>query len=708
MKVFLVFVTMVCSVVSYGGAEHRIIFERDSTTHNDSLRIAPYPQNVTVRSLGNFAVVSKDSIAFQTYAASSVLNTLRGHVPNFSMGSNISPTGVGIRSLQSLLIIDGLPFNSDFSSYYNLNSFEYQNAYALSSGNATSFYGGIGSNGAFILTSKNGENFNRPTFEFNSSPSVARFEGSSILGEEETEYHWRFANALAYQQDFGDVDTRLSYSYTSLPSYSDNPESASNIGSLRINTGLTITPRFKARLILDSYHEKTSSETTTEFGGVERHSENEGVNKNRQANLQLSYKLLDWLTLSSQGSLGEWQTKSESSVSGTFPNFSKSDLNQKHSFINVFASFQKSLHPNFVVTAFGGMQYEEIETDFHLESSSMMQGSYSENKTSSILTGVGGQFKDFLYGGFNYRTDKFSLFSDENNTGPTYSFNTSFIFSDAFDWTNSWFSQGKLRASVGKASVAHRQGYPQEWQLQISSIPNPYLSPESWTMMEYGTDLSFIKGRILLSTSYFLNDTENLLVRSPLPPGGGYSYVTANIGELHTHGWEVVLGGVPVRKNDLSLDLKVIWATLNTRVESLSSGNRGGGNGGGIGGEETVLGNPNPDWRGSLLSQLIWKNAFLSFLVNMRKGGDIFIPHYNNGRFEFSIEDGSQAKLQDVSIGYRFASSLLNKAKMRQAQISLSGRNLLTIYSESDVETDNGSSIYTPQKSVSVSLSIMF
>jgi outer membrane receptor protein involved in Fe transport len=364
------------------------------------------------------------------------------------------------------------------------------------------------------------------------------------------------------------------------------------------------------------------------------------------------------------------------------------------------------VHTNFVISAFGGVQYEEIGTDLQVESTTLMQESHTENKTTSYLAGVGLQFKGFVFSDFNYRSDKFSMFADDNNIHPTYSFNTSFIFTDAFGWTTSWFSQGKLRASVGKMSVANRQGYPQDWQL-TSSLPNPGLVPESSKMLEYGTDFLFVKDRVLLSATYFLNDTENLLVRTPLPPGAGYGYVFVNTGELHTDGVEIVLGGTPVRKSNLSLDLKVIWATLNTRVESLGNGNPDGGNGGGIGGE-TVLGNPNTDWRGSFLSQLIWKNAFFSFLMNIRKGGDIFIPHYNNGAFEFSIVDGSQARLQDVSIGYKLNTSLLRKAKMRQAQISLSGRNLWTIYAESDVETDNGSSLYTPQKSVNLSLSLMF
>src|SRR5690348_3427583 len=143
MKRFLI----LCLLLPMFAVQGRSLILQDTTILNDTVRINPYFGKTTARELGNFAVLNQDKIAFQTYAGSNVLNTLRGHTPNFSVGANTSVNTPGLRNGESLLVIDGLPLNSSISSYTNLNSFDYQSVYALSSGSATSLYGGQGANG---------------------------------------------------------------------------------------------------------------------------------------------------------------------------------------------------------------------------------------------------------------------------------------------------------------------------------------------------------------------------------------------------------------------------------------------------------------------------------------------------------------------------------------------------------------------------------
>src|SRR6188768_3730962 len=135
MKRFLV----VCLLLPFFSVQGRTLsmdILQDTVILNDTLHITPYFGNTQARSLGNFAVLNQNEIAFQTYAGSSVLNTLRGHTPNFSIGANTSTATPGLRAGESMLVIDGLPLNSGIGSYYNMNAFDYQRIYALSSGNA--------------------------------------------------------------------------------------------------------------------------------------------------------------------------------------------------------------------------------------------------------------------------------------------------------------------------------------------------------------------------------------------------------------------------------------------------------------------------------------------------------------------------------------------------------------------------------------------
>ena len=111
-----------------------------------------------------------DSLLSQFSAGISVLNTLRGQVPNTGIG----PAAQFATARANLLyVIDGLPSYSGITDYYNMNSFDYASIAFLSRGNAASLYGGAGSNGAFVLKSKTGENQTRPTIEFNSYSTYA-------------------------------------------------------------------------------------------------------------------------------------------------------------------------------------------------------------------------------------------------------------------------------------------------------------------------------------------------------------------------------------------------------------------------------------------------------------------------------------------------------------------------------------------------------
>ncbi len=695
---------------------------QDTVIQNDTLLITPYLHKTQSKALGNFAVVTPDKIALQTYAGFNVLNTLRGHVPNFSIGPNTSTTSPRLRSAESMMVIDGLPLNSSITNYYNLNSFEYQTIYALNSGNALALYGGTGSNGGFFLQSKTGESFSRPTFEFNSSSTLIRteYEPSFLTGESETNTQALFTNTIAYKQDFGAIDSRVSYTYSLFPDGSNNSDTRSNYHTVRINTGFNITSRFNARLILDNFYVKENSSQSIAFQGPPILSSNETIRKNLQGNLQLQYKPLHWLSFSSQSSLAKIENNGES----YYQISSSTDRKQNRTFANLYASVNKSLFRDFSFTTFFGYQYEKLKQEQHGKSSYGTSGSFSENKTTSILAGVGLQFKNYLFADFNYRQDYFSLYAPDNNNAPTYSLNTSFIFSEALSLQNSWFSFGKLRASIGKNSVALRQGYPGEWQglgSFTNYYPNPYLHASKKQMFESGVDLGFVENRITLNTSYFSDHHDQIATVLSIPTGTGYSSnVIANIWNQDSKGWEIVLGATPIKKSSLSMETKLTWSTYETKLEN-SSGITLGNNsfpiirGGVIITNQTSgnpsqgisLGNPNPDWTGSLLNQITFKNFFTSFLIDVRDGGVFYSTDYSSGFPTYSAQDGSIAKLRDLSIGYRLSSSVLNKLYIREAQFSLSGRNMWTIYSKSDSETeDSFNSI--PQKSASLSMTLMF
>lgn len=221
-------------------------YVQQDTLRRDTVRVTPYFAETPVNALGNFAVVNKDRYAFQTCAAFSVLNTLRGHVPNLNMGANADDTGAGLRSASSMLVIDGLPYTNEFSRYYNLNSFEYENIHAVSSGNAAFAYGGLASDGVVFLQSKTGRNIFKPLVEVNSS---AIFTPKEVMGTSTYPERLQITNAVAYAQDYGAADFRVSYNGSYFPELATEPQTERGINNIRINTGVDIANRLNARLV---------------------------------------------------------------------------------------------------------------------------------------------------------------------------------------------------------------------------------------------------------------------------------------------------------------------------------------------------------------------------------------------------------------------------------------------------------------------------
>jgi hypothetical protein len=142
-----------------------------------------------------------------------------------------------------------------------------------------------------------------------------------------------------------------------------------------------------------------------------------------------------------------------------------------------------------------------------------------------------------------------------------------------------------------------------------------------------------------------------------------------------------------------------------------------------------IIGNTTPDWIGGIRNSLSYKGFSLSFLIDMRKGGDIFstdmyyglssglyketaigdyrdknvilpgvLPNGTPNNIELSqfdngssmgyktqpsrefVYDGSFIKLREASIGYMLPKSLLAGTKIYDAKISIVGRNLWIIH----------------------------
>jgi TonB-linked SusC/RagA family outer membrane protein len=296
-------------------------------------------------------------------------------------------------------------------------------------------------------------------------------------------------------------------------------------------------------------------------------------------------------------------------------------------------------------------------------------------------------YKSIAYLTVTGRNDWSSTLPIKNRSYFYPSVSGSFVFTEILP-KNDILSFGKLRASwaqVGKDADAYATN-TYLWSPAIVSGTfvgtgnswtggSPDLMPEIQTSKEIGAELRFLKGRIGIDYTYYTTVTKNQLASPRLCQSTGYIFLTLNSGSVLNKGMELSLTATPVDKPDFTWDL-----TLNL------SGNRGtlgnflpgvglfyvtdvqiGGvkaasvpNGGyflGMTGDywlrekneagaeipggryvvdeatglyanskvtTNVIGNREPDMLGGLNNNFRYKNLNLSFLFDIRVGGDIY------------------------------------------------------------------------------------
>lgn len=238
---------------------------------------------------------------------------------------------------------------------------------------------------------------------------------------------------------------------------------------------------------------------------------------------------------------------------------------------------------------------------------------------------------------------------------------------------------------------------------------NPGLKPERTEGFEVGTELKFFKNRIGVDFAYFKNTRFDQIVAQRLSYGTGFIFGLVNGGTFSNYGYEIQLNLTPVKTKKFTWDLLANFTTFETNVDNLPadqaefynsdtwlygnarssafvsdlqrfyptinlSGNqRGMGSATAIGGYSYLrnangdvlispntglpvvnanflpIGDRNPDFTLGLTNQFAIGNFNFSFLLDIRKGGDVF-----NGTEMFLFRNGLSTRLGDRTQPYVF------------------------------------------------------
>ena len=323
---------------------------------------------------------------------------------------------------------------------------------------------------------------------------------------------------------------------------------------------------------------------------------------------------------------------------------------------------------------------------------------------------------------------------------------------------------------------------------ETDRLANLSLKPEISTAFEIGTELKMFNNRVGLDLTFYQSNTKNQIINIPLSQTSGYSSRSINAGLIRNYGFEAMLNLVPVvgKKNGFKWALDLNFSTNRSKVVELSDGlnnlvmasrsvtvearvgERMGdmygigfarvqntnpnaayydGTGKFVGQmvfnngrpirttERIKLGNYNPDWLAGINNTFNYGNFKLSFLFDIRMGGELYSHTQTVGReggiivetlegradgydltkpgngvigegvklvngqlvpndvkitarewhtawtagraiAEGVMYDASFVKLRELQVGFNFPAQVLRKTPFKAATLSLVGRNL--------------------------------
>lgn len=232
-----------------------------------------------------------------------------------------------------------------------------------------------------------------------------------------------------------------------------------------------------------------------------------------------------------------------------------------------------------------------------------------------------------------------------------------------------------------------------------ANIANPHLQWEVNRKMNVGVDLGLLDDRLRISADIYRNVTDKMLVRETTPGGTGIDYVYTNTGKMVTRGAELNINARVINKVNLKWDIGVGLAAYRNKVTRLPQGaivtpfaggeiitkegqaanlfygykskgvystdaaaagdstiNTGGAvaalGGGDIRFENVngdrridkndrqVIGDPNPDFTGSITTGLTWRRFSLNALFTFSKGNEVY--NYTRSRLEAGADYSNQ------------------------------------------------------------------
>lgn len=571
----LVFNLMIL-LVSIAGS----LFAQDSTCiKHDSItshiiHYAPYHSQPWAYS-GSYVKTVRDSNLFQFSSGVNVLNVLRGQVPSLTIPIDYKQYGFsGMRTeyqspaYNAVIMVDGVPYSNLISGYLNFNAFEYKAVKALSGNNPLAFLNG-GTAGAFLLTSKTGERFDKPTVEVNSATletnvKYKRYNPVTQKTEEATDYYWNLSNSVAYSRDFGKLDTRVSYNFQAQPNSSGLKSPLYH--DLKVNTGVDVSDKLKLRLILE---DRFSSWKTSGLDKTDHNFLNSQV--------QVKYNWMKWLSISSQISYA----KSDSSLTLAQDN---GQVKNNRLFANALVNVGGGKNVQWF--GFAGAQYVKNN---RAELGSYFLSDAVSSSCSSILSGATITVKKLLSSTLLYKLNQYDVPLNKQYGNSDYLASLALVVTKLLP-----ISFGKLRASFSSLNSVNFNTYPWVSSDILKGTYNPYAIKN----FETGGDF-ILNSKLNFSLNYF-----RIKEVFDAPDN-----VFPALMERNRKGWELDFQYKVIQRGNFKYSAGLLVSTFQTKTVIK-----------GLDGEKYT----NPSMRNSWFNQVSFNNMVATVLIESIQNKEMF------------------------------------------------------------------------------------
>lgn len=188
-------------------------------------------------------------------------------------------------------------------------------------------------------------------------------------------------------------------------------------------------------------------------------------------------------------------------------------------------------------------------------------------------------YDNFLYLDLTGRYDISSTLPEEDNAYFYPSASLSFVFSEIMDINGLDFGKIRLNyASVGASAPAQAifdtyvSGQP-FMGVPLASVPstqnNSELLPENTNSLEAGLELNFLRNRAGLDFSVYQSSTFNQIIPVSVSATTGQNFQYVNAGEIQNRGMELALFGSPIRSKDFDWTIRLNWSQNRNEVVEL-------------------------------------------------------------------------------------------------------------------------------------------